>query len=150
MAKPSKLTDESRRVVLESMRLNLFAEQAAALAGVNEKTLDDWLSKGRKGIAPYADFVREFDIAKAQGERQSVVRIQKAAAGGQWQADAWILERRHPKRWGPKVRLIVEEEQREFLDRLRARLTPEAYAAVIRAADDESEPAGVEGSGEPH
>jgi hypothetical protein len=139
MTRATKFTDEARRIVLESMRINLFAEQAAHLAGVNEKTLDDWLSRGRKGEKTYAEFVREFEIAKATGERASVARIQKAAAGGQWQADAWILERRHPKRWGPKVRVIVEEEQREFLDRLRARLSPETYAAVIHAADDDGD-----------
>jgi hypothetical protein len=46
--------------------------------------------------------------------------------------------------------MIVEEEQRDFLERLRARLTPEAYAAVIRAATDDSGPATDAGEGDPH
>lgn len=136
----SKFSDETKTKILQAMRMGLFAEQAASLAGIGQSTLDDWLRDGRDGREHYASFVAEFERAKAIGEQVSVAQIQKAAGAGQWQAAAWILERRHPKRWGPKVRLIVEEEQREFLDRLRARLSPEAYAAVIRAASDEIEP----------
>jgi hypothetical protein len=150
MGRPNKLAPEVRESILRSMRLGLFAEQAAQLAGIAERTLDDWIRKGRDGVEPYASFYSDFSAAKAQGEQSYVGVIGKAAAGGNWNAAAWILERRHPKRWGPKVRMIVEEEQRDFLERLRARLTPEAYAAVIRAATDDSGPTTDAGEGEPH
>ena len=150
MGRPNKLAPEVRESILRSMRLGLFAEQAAQLAGIAERTLDDWIRKGRDGVEPYASFYADFSAAKAQGEQSYVGVIGKAAASGNWNAAAWILERRHPKRWGPKVRMIVEEEQRDFLERLRARLTPEAYAAVIRAATDDSGSATDAGEGDPH
>lgn len=150
MARPTILTADVRDSIVRSMRLGLFAEQAAQLAGIAERTLDNWVRQGKDGVEPYATFYAEFCAARAQGEQAYVGVISKAAASGEWSAAAWILERRHPKRWGPKVRMIVEEEQRDFLERLRARLTPEAYAAVIRAATDESGSAAVGGGEESH
>jgi hypothetical protein len=147
--RPTKLTAEVRRVILQAMRMQLFAEQAAALAGIDPATLDTWLHKGRNGGASlYVQFAREFELARVSGERTLVGLIMKGAQAGKTDDAKWILERRAPKRWGLQVRVTIEQEQAAFLERLRERLSPEAYAAVIRAAVDEpGEAAGI-GSGE--
>ena len=145
MPQPSKLTAEVRRIVLEGLRLGLFHAQCAALAGVDIRTLDRWLRKGNSGGASaYVSFAREVERASAEGERDYVGQIQRAAQGGAWQASAWILERRAPKRWGLQIRVTVEAEQAAFLERLRERLRPDEFARVVHAAmDDGSEAAAL-------
>jgi len=55
---------------------------------------------GEKGDQPYAEFFAEIDKAQGLAVATRLNRLQKAAQGGAWQADAWWLERRFPKEFG--------------------------------------------------
>ena len=68
-------------------------------------TLYRWLDDGEAEGAPLlvADFALAVRQAEAQFEAECVGRIEAAAVGGDWKADAWLLERRHPQRWGRRT-----------------------------------------------
>lgn len=101
--KPTRLTPQ----VQEQLRLYVTAgapiPHACVAAGIPWPTCKDWLRKGRAGIAPYVDFVRALDQAKAAWTVGAVMRVTKAA-DKDWRASAWLLERR-VKEFQPAQRL---------------------------------------------
>jgi hypothetical protein len=86
---------------------------AAIKAGLDEKTLRNWLDRGetddegnpvdeRPGAAEFVEFRQEFLKAEAEAEQLMVDAIR---VNPDWKASAWMLERRHPDRWGQKTKL---------------------------------------------
>lgn len=120
-----KLTPEVRAAVARDVAAGVPREHAAERAGVHRATLFRWLARGRKDhTGPYRDLCDALKKAEAEALAASVARIRRAAQGGQvterttttttrkdgssttkvvekctagqWTADAWWLERRHP------------------------------------------------------
>jgi transposase len=144
--RPTKLTPETQEKIVRAVRAGNYLETAAAHAGVRKQTLHDWLHRGanaRTGI--YREFSDAIQKALADAETSEVALITKAASDGAWQAAAWKLERRNPKRWGARVRVSVEEELNAALDKLAERLPAGTYEQVLAALADAG---GSEASGE--
>ena len=100
MARPSKLTPETRDIIIEGIRLGLRYDDAALAAGVSYQTIRNWVKKGEENKSgKYVEFLDALKVAEGEGEKMLVALIQKAARK-QWQAAAWILERRHREKWG--------------------------------------------------
>jgi hypothetical protein len=59
----------------------------------------------------YVVFLLHTERANASAEIRNLTIIQNAASDGQWQAGAWILERKHPERWGRRERINLEGPQ---------------------------------------
>lgn len=116
----SKLTPEVREQIVQILKLGHYIETAAAYAGISKQTLYNWLRRGareKKGI--YHDFHREVTRALAEAEIRELAYIDKSAKKGSWQAAAWILSRRFPKRWGKEASVDVstpEKPQRIIMD----------------------------------
>jgi len=53
-------------------------------------------------------FVEAMEKAEADAEVADIALIRGAAGGGQWQAAAWIRERKNPERWGRRDASKVE------------------------------------------
>lgn len=103
MAKPYKLTPQTKKRILTAIRLGSPLEYAAEFGGINRGTLREWMNRGEEGEAPYAAFLG--DVQKAQADAVAVLlkRINDAAKSGDWKAAAWILERRHREHFGRNV-----------------------------------------------
>lgn len=56
----------------------------------------------------YVLFLFHTDKASAAAEVRNLTLIQQAAGDGAWQASAWILERRHPDKYGRRERINLE------------------------------------------
>src|SRR5688572_28894582 len=84
----------------------LTYSQAAEAAGLHRDTLADW-------EATKPEFSDALKRANANGIDRRLARIEKAAVKGNWQADAWWLERNCPQQWGRRLALAVPEEQPE-------------------------------------
>ena len=80
----------------------------ARAIGISESTFHDWQRRGRQGLAPWSGFVAELDDAEAEGARRLLEVIRDAATAGQWQAAAWILERRHDYRRDAPAMVVPE------------------------------------------
>lgn len=128
MARRTKFTEQAQRECLKHLRLGMPRRAAAAMAGWSSRTLETYLQQGRAARAdgqsddPKAMFVADVEKAEAQCKRAALAVIFKAANGSpavldgngnvitdeqvpQWQAAAWLLERRFPQEFG--VRRIV-------------------------------------------
>lgn len=123
MGRPTKLNPSVQDKIVSAIRVGNYIETAAAYAGISKNTLYDWLKRGerekqrveknprfkiRKSEKIYVDFSDAVEKALAEAEIRDVMRIEKAA-GEQWQAAAWRLERKFPDRWGRRV-LDVEHK----------------------------------------
>ncbi len=92
-------------------------EIAAQAAGIAPRTLDEWLSHGRKELlenpnakGPCAKLVREARTCEAQLEKHLLMQILKEAPKT-WTASAWLLERKHPSRYAKVDRLRVSGDE---------------------------------------
>lgn len=77
-----------------AVKLGLKYEEAASCAGISIRTWYDWLAKGDAGNKRYTQFSQAIKAAEGQAAAKCMRQIVKAATKGQWQAAAWILERR--------------------------------------------------------
>lgn len=113
--RPSKLTERAKAEILIQVRRGCYLETCFAYAGISRQTFSYWRKKSevaresmQKGIPirkRQRDLVKFFDDleqALAQYEHIALHRIQRAGEQGNWQADAWRLERRFPERWAKK------------------------------------------------
>lgn len=111
-----KLNAERQAKIVAVLANGHFAETACAQAGIACGTFYNWLAKGEKQAkGEYRDFLEAVKKADADFEVIALGKIKAAAEPvadrpGQWQAYAWILERRHPKRWGRKRVEIVGDD----------------------------------------
>jgi hypothetical protein len=98
---PIDLTPELQETVVGALRAGNYIETAAALVGIHQDTLREWVKKGRRGDPRYEEFAAAVAQAIASAEARDLAVIGKAA-GEHWQAAAWRLERRFNDRWGRK------------------------------------------------
>lgn len=96
---PRVPTDELRQALLRSIKRGAPHDVAAAVAGVSVRTWHRWRQKAEAGEEPYAALMAEVERAEADQELCYVTRIRKAGRTD-WKADAWLLERSKPQRWG--------------------------------------------------
>ena len=102
----SKYTPDRVQKILELLRVGNTRKTAATIAGCDQTTFLRWMAR-------YADFAEAVKRAEDEAVALHVGNIVQAGAKGQWQASAWILERRHYQEWGKKERLEVVQSVRE-------------------------------------
>ena len=124
MGRFSKLTEESERIILEEIRAGSFYEIACKQAGISERTLRNWMNRGKKELERvaqssgrrvrrseriYVNFFKNVLEAEAFSEDE-LVKLWRRAAPKDWKAAAEFLARRYPERWSPtrKVQLTVD------------------------------------------
>lgn len=121
LGRPTKLTEEVQKKIVEAVRAGIWLDQAAALAGIAPSSLYLWADKGQRALevaeltnkpltgvdAVYADFSEALKKARAEAEARNITLVQQAASNGTWQAAAWFLERSFPQRWGRTDRMEV-------------------------------------------
>src|SRR4051812_33024674 len=100
--RPEKLTAAVQAAIVDAVRAGSRREAAAQAAGIAKSTLQGWLARGEAAGAPvrFQNFAAAVRQADAAWEVAAVEGIGRAAANGDWRAQAWLLERRRPERWG--------------------------------------------------
>lgn len=127
---------KAQRLVLRAIRRGCDLDSAADVSGVRQHVLREWLYRGAQPDAPpqFAKFARQFHAALAESELE-LVECVRGHAAEEWRAAAWLLERRHPERWGPSLRLnaaaierlvgeLSGEELAQLADVVRERVAP--------------------------
>jgi hypothetical protein len=95
------------------------------LAAVKEGTADPL------GVA----LSEEMDAAEHEYQQRMLGKV-TAAAGDDWRAAAWILERRFPREFCRNVHAHATLMLEDMLECLRGQMTPEAFVEVARALVD--------------
>jgi hypothetical protein len=111
------------KALVEACRNGAFRDQAASLARVSRPTFNRWLREGRRESeteipykdARYRQLYEDVCIAESEFEQSLLDRIQKTGENTRsphaWTANAWILERKYPHRYGRTDRLQVETDR---------------------------------------
>jgi hypothetical protein len=104
VARPSRATAAVVEQLEQELARGTTLRQAAYHAGVSERTLRDWLSRGvvvRRQLRSLPDPELE------AGARFSDEQLEATAVAGvmnafraDWRSCAWFLERAFPERWG--------------------------------------------------
>lgn len=106
-----------------------YIETACERAGINKARYYEWLARGAaENDGPYARFANRMRVALAQAEADAIKTI-KDAAGKDWKAAAWLLERTRPDKYArPETRKVADPP-------------PPAQPRGAQAAAEEDEPA---------
>ena len=137
MSRP-KLDPAVTQRIVDLVRAGNYLEVAATTVGIHRTTLHRWLRLGRdQPRGRHRKFLVAVEKAQAESESRDVALIARASTTD-WKAAAWRLERKMPRRYGPRVQLAVLQELDEVLDRLKAGLDPAEYEKVLElmAAED--------------
>lgn len=123
MGRPSQLSDPIREAILTHIRNGNYAKDACAACGIQYTTYKGWVNQGNKDIAvkkntAFASFVIQIKEAEAQSLTGLIQTIRNASER-QWQAAAWLAERRHPEKWADN-RAEMRRLTRTLEDALRA------------------------------
>jgi hypothetical protein len=95
MARPTKYSERTITRLEEALRLGCTYAAACGYANISDDTLANW-RRDKSGFSER--------LARAEGE--ATVRWLQTienAAGGDWRAAAWKLERRYPREYGRNV-----------------------------------------------
>lgn len=116
--RPSKFTPERRQAILDSIGKRIPYILAAESNGICEETLYAWLRQGiedrEQGIeSEFARFSEDLKRVEREKIEHHLRKIDENVKN--WQADAWILERRWYKLFGANVQL---NELNDRLDKL--------------------------------
>lgn len=152
MSRRTSLTPETQEKVVEHIRAGNYRETAARAAGITRQTLWNWEQRALTGEEPFASFAEALDQAEAEAETTMLARVNAAGPAvtgvsgpDPWQATAWVMERRWPKRWASRVRTVVAEEVEGLEKKLRAKPALAAEVADVLAREGDGAP-----SREPH
>lgn len=108
VGRPTKFTPERCEAIIDAIRNRIPYEYAAEANGICEETLYEWLriAKADRLAGIESDYtIFSEAIKKAEMARMLEHTEIIASRPERWQADAWILERRWPKHYGPNAQL---------------------------------------------
>lgn len=106
--RPTKCTPEVIRKVRAAILKGAGREDAARAAGIGRATLLEWLARGARGDAPYADLVDSVEGAESELVRKAgavltdLLGSKKTPHAVRFASAKLILERRRPEVWAPK------------------------------------------------
>lgn len=107
MARPTKLAPEVEERIIKALLAGSHVATAARCAGLSPSTFHRWIERGdptrtRAADRPYRKFRARVEQTLAEAEVRQLVLIDRAGKT-HWRARAWLLERRHPERWGRRA-----------------------------------------------
>jgi hypothetical protein len=133
--RPTKFDVEKGQRVCSALSEGLFLTDAAAIVGVDVRTVERWIEAGRRGREPYAGFAKDVDHARAQFVLLSLRKIREGA--DDTRGLRWLLERLRPRQYGDRVQVHIENHVNELLEQLEKVLPPDVYELVLAVASGE-------------
>lgn len=142
MTNRPKFTPTTVAKVLASLACGNTRKVSALAAGINPRTLLEWMDVSE-------DFAQQVQEAEATFESAQVGSINKASQNGDWRAAMALLERRNPIEWGRLDRsdfLIRQELARLAVERLKGEGIDISESEVLREFQLESKKALPDGT----
>ncbi len=137
--RPSKFTPERRASIIDAVSHRIPYEMAAEANGISLDTLYEWLRIGKEHRSEGID--SDYTIFSEALKRAEMTKVREhteiiAARPERWQADAWLLERRWHKHFGPNAQL---NELNNKLDQLLDGDKNEKGSHKKRSEEDDQE-----------
>jgi len=112
MGRPSKLTPEVTKRLVEAIRAGNYYEAACAYAGIGYSTFRVWMIKGEKAKSgKYREFIEAIKKAEYEAEARMVALWQEHMPED-YRAIRDFLERRYPERWGKRLDVKQDIKQK--------------------------------------
>lgn len=109
--KNTKLTEEKIQLASKLIGAGNTIQTIYGALGISKQTWYNWLNKGEKAKSGiYRELWEEVQKAESRAETRYVTIIAQAAEEN-WQAAAWMLERKYPERWSKKDRFAFEGDE---------------------------------------
>lgn len=148
----TKLTDERADRLIGLLRECHFVSTACAAVGINERTFRTWCQRGEEGDARWADFALKAREAQSCFE-VALLNAIVGAVPDDWKAASWILQHRHPTRWGDHkaASAKLDAERAELVNMVVQALEKRGLGEMAEeivsdiAGSGESEAAGIAG-----
>ena len=103
--RPEKLTPDIQKKLADALKAGSYIEVACQWVGITRRTFYYWMEQGQRDEAgPHYEFFHTIQKALSEAEVGTVANI-RAAGAKNWQALAWIAERRWRERWARNVDL---------------------------------------------
>jgi hypothetical protein len=105
------LTDELQGQLVTMLRAGNVIHVACAAVGIDQRSYQRWMQRGRTGRQAdrrHREFRVQVEQALAEAEARAVAQVARAA-GEDWRAAAWWLERQFPDRWGRQLPRAADE-----------------------------------------
>jgi hypothetical protein len=100
-----------QREIGKNIKLGMPLKFAAEAAGITETTFYNWMARGEKEKkGQFFEFFEYIKQCQSTAVQLHLKLITKAATKGNWQASAWILERRHPEEFGRRDNLNIKSK----------------------------------------
>lgn len=111
-----EITAADVTIITKAIRAGLARAQAAALAGISQRTFMRWVKRGNQaGSGPYFEFCQAQKKAEAEFIGQMLTTIVAIGMGKYdadrppvWTALAWTLERRFPGQFGRRDETTIQ------------------------------------------
>jgi transposase len=115
---PRKLTEAVEKRLCEAIALGCSKTIAARLAGIDRATLWRWTEQGEADLdqekdSVYCNLCNGLKKAEAAFQAYALTVIHDAAPQN-WQAAAWLLERKRPEEWGRRDRVQTTEQMEQL------------------------------------
>ncbi|MDI9414381.1 MAG: hypothetical protein QM401_12555 [Bacillota bacterium] len=105
VGRPTKFTPETKKKLLDAIRMGNYREPSCAFAGISVSTFYAWLDKGKQQKkGQFVEFLEAVEHAEAEAEVRMVAQWQ-AHIPRDWRAARDFLARRYPERWGLRARV---------------------------------------------
>lgn len=131
---PRKLTEDVEKRLCEAIALGCSKTMASRLAGVDPSTLWRWTEQGEADLAQEKDSAYcklRNGLKKAEAAFQAyALTVIHDAAPKNWQAAAWLLERKHPEEWARKDRTETAEQIEQLKLEARKEILAEMAAEL--------------------
>jgi len=114
------LNNDRLEAITTMLRAGAYIDDSCKSVGISTTSFFNWIARGKvqrerqaAGLqvdpdeVPFLEFLEAIEIADAEGIIGHVMNIDTAAKNGAWQASAWILERKQPKKWGRSDRTEI-------------------------------------------
>lgn len=103
--RPSKLTEDVKRRLLDAIRAGNYYETACQFAGISYQTFRNWMERGEQAkTGQYFEFFEAVTRAEAEAEAR-MVALWQAQIPQDWRAARDFLARRYPERWAGRERI---------------------------------------------
>ena len=113
--RPTSFNRTRANQIVSAIRRGLPYKLAASAGGISYNTFIRWRNEGSSADAPA--YLREFchQVRNAEAEAaQRFLKLIETAARKNWQAAAWMLEKRHPDLFGktatPPSRSLMDSD----------------------------------------